>query len=163
MKGEQVTHVVKRGVGRPTRYDDSLVEKLTNYFDVDPHDYISHNFTTAGKSNYQIMTKSMPSIMGFCREVGITSATLHDWVDKHKEFAAAYAHARQLYEKMIVDIGIATNSTFAVFMLKCNFGWRDNEEVLQKDQGKAVRLKIVSERKDGGAKDPGEAVDWGDD
>lgn len=163
MESEQVTHVVKRGVGRPTLYDESMPERIISYFDIDTDDYIKHNFTTAEKSNYRLLVNNMPSIMGFCRSVGVDKSTLYRWIDAHPEFSRAYMHARDLYEDMIVKIGIACNGSFPVFFLKCNFGWRDNEEIIQKEQAKAVRMKIVSERKDGEAKDHGESVDWGDD
>lgn len=66
---------------------------------------------------------------------------------------------------MILNIGFATNSTFATFMLKANFGYRDNTEiVVTGDANKPVRLKIVSERpKDEKPREESEAVDWGDD
>jgi len=152
--------------GRPTSYTEDLPEKLLNYFNVDIDDYIQHTLTTAGKSNIRINPKYMPSIINFCNEIGVSKQTFHRWRAEHKEFNDAYTHARELYEQMILNIGFATNSTFATFMLKANFGYRDNTEiVVTGDANKPVRLKIVSERpqEQEKPKDEAEAVDWGDD
>lgn len=152
-------------VGRPTSYTEDMPEKLLEYFRVDVDDYIQHSHTTAGKSNIRINPKHMPSILNFCESIGITTTTFHDWRSKHKEFSVAYTQARELYEQIILNIGFATNSTFATFMLKANFGYRDNTEiVVTGDANKPVRLKIVSERpKDEKPREESEAVDWGDD
>lgn len=152
-------------VGRPTSYTEDMPEALLSFFRVDIDDIIKHNLTSAGKSNIRIDPKYLPSMIKFCESVGIHQSTLHEWRSKHAEFSEAYAQARQLYEQMILDIGFATNSTFATFMLKANFGYRDNTEiVVTGDANKPVRLKIVSERpKDEKPREESEAVDWGDD
>ena len=152
-------------VGRPTSYTEDMPEALLSFFRVDIDDIIKHNLTSAGKSNIRIDPKYLPSMIKFCESVGIHQSTLHEWRSKHTEFSEAYAQARQLYEQMILDIGFATNSTFATFMLKANFGYRDNTEiVVTGDANKPVRLKIVSERpKDEKPREESEAVDWGDD
>lgn len=152
-------------VGRPTSYTEDMPEALLSFFRVDIDDIIKHNLTSAGKSNIRIDPKYLPSMIKFCESVGIHQSTLHEWRSKHAEFSEAYTQARQLYEQMILDIGFATNSTFATFMLKANFGYRDNTEiVVTGDANKPVRLKIVSERpKDEKPREESEAVDWGDD
>lgn len=152
-------------VGRPTSYTEDMPEALLSFFRVDIDDIIKHNLTSAGKSNIRIDPKHLPSMIKFCESVGIHQSTLHEWRSKHAEFSEAYAQARQLYEQMILDIGFATNSTFATFMLKANFGYRDNTEiVVTGDANKPVRLKIVSERpKEEKPREESEAVDWGDD
>lgn len=152
-------------VGRPTSYTEDMPEALLSFFRVDIDDIIKHNLTSAGKSNIRIDPKYLPSMIKFCESVGIHQSTLHEWRSKHAEFSEAYAQARQLYEQMILDIGFATNSTFATFMLKANFGYRDNTEiVVTGDANKPVRLKIVSERpKEEKPREESEAVDWGDD
>ena len=165
---EQVTHVTERNKGgRPTSYTEDMPEALLSFFRVDIDDIIKHNLTAAGKSNIRIDPKHLPSMIKFCESVGIHQSTLHEWRSKHTEFSEAYAQARQLYEQMILDIGFATNSTFATFMLKANFGYRDNTEIVVKgDDTKPIRLKIVSERPqqpEDAPKDEAEAVDWGDD
>lgn len=168
MSDERVTYMTGRNKGgRPTSYTEDMPERLVEHFRIDLEQLLLHNFTTAGKSNLRMNPKILPSITKFCEEVGITTTTLHDWRAKHKEFADAYAHARMLYEDLIVTLGFTTNSTFSVFMLKANFGYRDNTEIVVKgDDTKPVRLKIVSERpkQDGEQpKEQQESVDWGDD
>lgn len=164
-------HTTKRGVGRPLTYTDDIPERLIDYFDKDFNDYIQHNFTTAGKSNYRVLP--IPTLTGFCREVGVMNSTFHRWMQadsalndsQRAELCNAYAQAKRLQENIVTQIGVATNGTFAAFMLKCNFGWRDNTEVKTDENVKPIRVKIVSERpveldiQEGGQA----AVDWGDD
>lgn len=165
-------HVVARGVGRPLTYTDDIPERLTDFFDKDFADYVEHNFTTAGKSNYRI--KPIPTLAGFCRELGIAPVTLHRWMSpesglnekQRDELCNAYTRARALQENIVTQIGIMTNGSFAAFMLKCNFGWRDNTEVKTDSEVKPIRVKIVSERpvelevQDGNEKT---SIEWGDD
>lgn len=162
-----VKHVTERNKGgRPSSYTEDMPERLVEHFRIDLDELLLHNFTTAQKSNLRLNPKILPSITKFCEEVGITKTTLHDWRSKHEEFAAAYAHARDLYEEMIVTLGFTTGSPFSTFMLKANFGWRDNTEVVVTgDATKPIRLKIVSERPADTRTDEekGQAVDWGDD
>ncbi|UGO51932.1 hypothetical protein DIENCEPHELON_62 [Klebsiella phage vB_KaeS_Diencephalon] len=166
---EPVNHVVERNkAGRPSMYTEDMPEALLSHFRVDLDEVLPHNFTTAGKSNIRVIPKYLPSMVKFCESVGITTTTLHRWRAEHKEFSDAYTQARQLYEDLLIGVGLATNSTFATFLLKASFGYRDNTEIVVKgDDTKPIRLKIVSERPEqpGGdaPKDEAEAVDWGDD
>lgn len=164
-------HTVKRGIGRPLTYTDDIPDRMIDFFDKDFNDYIQHNFTTAGKSNYRVLP--IPTLTGFCREIGVMNSTLHRWMqadsaltdEQRTELCNAYSHAKRLQENIVTQIGVATNGTFAAFMLKCNFGWRDNTEVKTDENVKPIRVKIVSERpveldiQDGGQ----QSVEWGDD
>lgn len=165
-------HVIARGVGRPLTYTDDVPDRLVDYFDRDVEDFIVHNFTTAEKSNYRV--KPIPTLAGFCRELGIAPVTLHRWMssesgltdEQRGQLSNAYSRARTLQENIVTQIGMMTNGTFAAFMLKCNFGWRDNTEVKTDETQKAIRVKIVSERpveldiQDSSEQKP---IDWGDD
>ncbi|QHJ80214.1 MAG: hypothetical protein [Bacteriophage sp.] len=164
-------HVVARGAGRPLTYTDDIPDRLTDFFDKDYNDFIVHNFTTAMKSNYRVLP--IPTLAGFCRELGIAPSTLHRWMStesaltdtQRNQLCNAYSRARALQENIVTQIGVMTNGTFAAFMLKCNFGWRDNTEVKTDENVKPIRVKIVSERPvDIEIEDGGQApVEWGDD
>ncbi|URC22415.1 hypothetical protein SUSUWATARI_00340 [Serratia phage vB_SmaM-Susuwatari] len=158
--------------GRPTLYTPDIPERLVDYFDLDHDEVIKHNMTTGDKSNYQIIIRKLPSMVGFCRMVGITTATLHLWMSNNSSLPPEekarltehYKHARTLYENLLITVGMTTGNTFVPFMLKCNFGWRDNEEVQSNEQNRVVRFKIVSpdDRPKANPNDK-PAEDWGDD
>lgn len=168
-----ITHTTKRNVlGRPCTYTDDIPQRMLDFFDRDPNEYIEHNFTTAGKSNYQV--KPIPTLTGFCRSLGITNAAFHLWLngttqgvsdEQRRALLDAYSQAKKMQEDIVSHIGIMTNGQFAAFFLRCNADWRDNTEV--KGQGetvKPVRIKVVSERPvEVELKDPAESVDWQDD
>lgn len=149
---DETKHVTKRGLGRPITYTDDVPERLVDFFDRDVEEFIVHNFTTAEKSNYRV--KPIPTLAGFCRELGIAPSTLHRWMsvesqlkqEQRDDLCNAYSRARTLQENIVTQIGMMTNGTFAAFMLKCNFGWRDNTEVKTDENVKPIRVKIVSER-----------------
>lgn len=165
-------HVVQRGAGgRPLTYTDDVPGRLVDFFDRDVDEFIVHNFTTAEKSNYRV--KPIPTLASFCRELGIAPVTLHRWMsaesgltDKQRgELCNAYNQARTLQENIVTQIGMMTNGTFAAFMLKCNFGWRDNTEVKTDETVKPIRVKIVTERPvDVEVTDKDDKpIEWGDD
>lgn len=168
----KVTHTTARGVGRPTAYTPDIPERIVDYFDVEHTDILVHNMTTAEKSNYKMAISKLPSMVGFCKSIGITTATLHLWMSKNSSLdpveketlTAAYKHARTLYESLLITMGMVTGNGFIPFMLKCNFGWRDNEEVKSDEQNRTVRFKIVSPT-DRPAEDPSakEPEQWGED
>lgn len=168
---DETKHVTPRGIGRPLTYTDDVPERLVDYFNVDVEDIVKHNMTTAEKSNYRV--KPIPTIAGFCRELGIAPVTLHRWMSvesglndtQRNELCNAYSQARALQENLVIQIGIMTNGTFSAFMLKCNFGWRDNTEVKTDENVKPIRVKIVSERPveldiQNGEQ---ESIEWGND
>jgi len=161
--------VTKRNKGgRPTSYTEDMPERLLSHFRVDIGEIIKHNFTTAGKSNSRINAAALPSMTKFCEEVGVTNTTLHEWRRVHPEFSLAYTHARAMYEELLVTLGLSMNNTFTVFMLKANFGWRDNVDVtVNSSSEKPVRLKIVTDADmppdTRTEEEKSSAVDWGDD
>lgn len=160
----------RRPVGRPLTYTDDVPGRLIDYFDRDVDEYVKHNFTTAGKSNYRVLPP--PTLVGFCREIGVSVVTLHRWMDKdsglsgeqRQELCNAYAQAKKLQENIVAAIGMLTNGSFAAFFLKCNHGWRETAE-LQLNTDKPIRLNIVSQRPQDTRTDEEKAavVDWGDD
>ena len=167
----EAKHTTQRNIGRPLTYTDDVPERLVDYFNVDVNEVVQHNMTTAEKSNYRV--KPIPTIAGFCRELGIAPVTLHRWMssesgltdEQRGDLCNAYSQARALQENLVIQIGIMTNGTFSAFMLKCNFGWRDNTEVKTDENVKPIRVKIVSERPvDLDVEiENGKPIDWGDD
>lgn len=169
---EKTSYLIQRNsAGRPCNYTPDIPERLVDFFDRDPEEFITHNFTSTGKSNYRVLP--VPTMAAFARELGIGKNVIYSWMDEgsllvpeeRARLRGAYSRAKALQENIILQIGLMTNSTFATFMLKCNFGWRDNTEVKSEEQSKTIRLKIVTERPvevedESGS---GESVEWGDD
>lgn len=114
--------------GNPGIYDDSMPKRLLDFFNKDVNEYLIHNLTAAGKSNYQIKPDGFPTLQKFARMIGVQHNTLQRW-KQHPEWAAAMNDAMRMQEEAAVNIGIATNGQFAQFLLKCCHGWRDSEDL----------------------------------
>ena len=128
---KEAKHITERNtkLGPPTKYTSDMPEALIEFFNVDPDEYLKHNFTNAMKSNFQIIPGKFPTLIKFARSIGVSRATFYLWAEEHPEFKKAMDDAKQLQEEAVVNIGIATNGGFAAFMLKCNHGWRDNDDL----------------------------------
>jgi len=66
---------------------------------------------------------------GCARAAGVDEATLRDWLDKHAEFARAFARARARGEQeLAVDaLDGEVDSSMARFLLKTSFGYVETE------------------------------------
>lgn len=157
---DKITHTTKRQHGLPTKYTEDMPGRLLDYFNCDPDDYLVVTSMDSGRTDYRILAKNLPTLVKFARMVGVNRMTLYDWQKAHPEFAEAMAEAKSLQEEAIVNIGISTNGQFTNFMLKCNHGWRDNDD-LNVGTGDTGEVTVVFKRGKSQAEREAEEADAG--
>jgi hypothetical protein len=141
----QGTTVAKHPGGRPTKYEDWMVEAMLTYF-------------TKEVGNF-------PTLAGFSASIGVSRDTLHDWATakdvsgnlRNPEFSYAYKRAKELQEENLV-LGALTgkyNATFAIFTAKNVLGWRDKveQEITGKDGGPLAGIQVMFVNPDGTDRD----------
>jgi hypothetical protein len=120
-------------MGAPTKFKPEYVEELTKFFDVDPVKIVEDVYKT--KQGTEIKKErevsiQLPTVIGFCRKIGITKKTLFNWMEKHEDLLHAYTHAKDIQENIWLQCGLKGlyQPTFAIFAGKNMFGWKDKQE-----------------------------------
>lgn len=133
--------------GRPSIYTDDFPIYLINYFNMEvPKGWLSTD--NHGKQQYLVEPIKMPTIEGFCGEMGMTTTTLNKWVrdDMHPCFTAAYHYVKSEIAKITVQGTMQGNfDRSSSKMALLNFAnWREkNEEDLNN------KIQITIDKKDG--------------
>lgn len=126
--------------GRPTKYRKEFCDAIIEYFSIEPNRqelvstgtaYDKNGDVKFEKKEYKYFPNKLPTLFRFAEKIGVTMPTLHDWVDKHEEFASAYTRARELYTHFLVENGLMGlyNSQFAIFVAKNTTDMKDKVEV----------------------------------
>ncbi|SET79541.1 DNA-packaging protein gp3 [Marinobacter segnicrescens] len=121
-------------VGRPTKYEPRFAQMLIDHFDVEPGFY-SDVQQRDGTTKKVYKANVFPTIAGFCRKIGITKKTLHNWAHETKEdgsllrpeFLHAYEMAKETQEEMLTTNGLmgSYQGNFAALVAKNLLDWRD--------------------------------------
>jgi hypothetical protein len=131
--------------GRPTKYEDWMVDAMLTYF-------------TKEVGNF-------PTLAGFSASIGIARDTLHDWATakdvsgnlRNPEFSDTYKRAKELQEENLVSGALTGkyNATFAIFTAKNVLGWRDKieQEITGKDGGPLAGIQVMFVNADGTERD----------
>jgi hypothetical protein len=121
--------------GRPTKFEPRFTAMLLDHFDVEPgfqQDVLQRDGTTRSVFTANIF----PTISGFCRKIGITKKTLHNWAHQmseggktpaHPDFLHAYEMAKETQEEMLTTNGLmgGYQGNFAALVAKNLLDWRD--------------------------------------
>ena len=141
----QGSPVAKHPGGRPTKYEDWMVDAILKYFDTSVGDF--------------------PTLAGFAASIGVSRETLHDWatakgVDgalRNQQFSDAYKKAKDLQEQNLVKGALTGvyNPTFAIFTAKNVLGWRDKveQEITGKDGAPLAGIQVMFVNPDGTERD----------
>ncbi len=121
-------------MGRPTTYKPEYCEEIIKYFSIEPYSLVEREIIKDGQSvAIQVREASdFPNFAGFACQIDTHRAVLHDWCEKHPDFADAYKKAKELQEKWLVTNAMKMNmvsTPFAIFTAKNVIGWRDQKEV----------------------------------
>lgn len=127
--------------GRPTKYNDEIIQKLNDFFQLpspDEDDGNCYKEVRDVNEKVQLIPKRLPTLERFAVENGLSSSTLRDWASatnddgklKYPAFSATYSRAREvqsIYIQESMFVGAAPTNA-ATFMLKNNHGWKDKQE-----------------------------------
>ena len=122
-------------MGRPTLYRPEYCDAVMEYFqrprEAREVKVSAENREGEWKQAYRTICAELPSIAGFCIELGISRNTLYEWQKAHADFRDSCARAVLLAESLVADRGNngLYNAQFAAFYGKNVFGWKDKTEV----------------------------------
>ncbi|AZS06241.1 terminase small subunit [Pantoea phage vB_PagS_MED16] len=149
---DQVSFTVGRNgykIGRPTKYDPAFIELMYDYYDVDVQDLVMQGRADNGRPYAAYKVGSMPSTRGFARSIGTWHDVVIDWTKQHDEFKVAYARCMNHLEFLKGEIARAVDRpTGFIFDLKCNHGWRDNDQAtpVAVSSGTKVVMEFVADK-----------------
>lgn len=132
-KGNQ--YALDNDGGRPTKYKPEYCEMIIEHFREEPYTVMyKEEYHKDGelKSKTPILTaNALPTFQSFADKIGVNVDTLREWADKHKEFSASYARAKQMQEHiwLVNSMQNLYNSQFAQFFGKNCLGYKDKVEV----------------------------------
>ena len=92
--------------GRPTKYRKVYCKKLVEFFDIEP--YEDRPLEHYGKDgnikwiDYKRMANRLPTLRNFAKSIEVDYSTVYDWIKKHKEFANAFTHAKDLQKWFLI-------------------------------------------------------------
>lgn len=123
--------------GAPSKYNEDIPQKMLDYFDVESTKTILVKYYdkkgTLSKEEEKEIANTLPTIEGFCRTIGISKNTLHEWLkdDSKAELQDAYKKAKDMQEAMWQENSLKGlyNPIFTIFMGKNVFGWKDKQEI----------------------------------
>lgn len=107
-------------VGRPSSYKPEYAKQLVDYFSVKPGSRVGGKW----------VANSLPTLAGFCCEIGVHRETLLNWADVHEEFFDAYKKAKDYQEHILIENGLmgGYDKSFAIFTAKNLIDWKDKQE-----------------------------------
>ena len=143
--------LIKRGLGRPTKYKKIYAEMLVDYFDIPPTYEKEITITTKDGKMYtktETVANDIPTFEGFAESIQVDDKTLERWNkartstgrQTHPEFCRAYSRAKQLQKQILITNALAGryNSSFAMFYAKNVTELRDKIELPRDDEGNLV-------------------------
>jgi hypothetical protein len=117
-------------MGRPTKLNEEMMERIRTYLDRHAHDTIERiNFTKDGRVDIPVPIP--PSINGLSLDVGITRETLYEWAKINKEISDILRRIVAKYEEILKENGLSDryNAGFAKFLLSCDHGKREKTDI----------------------------------
>ena len=101
----------------------------------------------------QAQSGQIPFLVNFCLENSLSIRTAHSWVEKYKEFEAAYEECKQIQASMIEQSALSRriDASFAQFLLRASHGYKTESQLrLANEQGASgashpfeVNIKVV--------------------
>lgn len=128
-------------VGRPTKYDEKYCKQLIAMFDIDATREVYETYTYKDGTTKEVSRlepAELPTITDFAKKIGVNKDTLYEWAKKHKEFSDSLKKAKEMQENIWQKNSLMGlyNSTFAIFMGKNCYGWKDRQEIENKHEFK---------------------------
>ena len=125
--------------GRPTKYHPDIVQKMIDYFDIEPYTVeITENEVTGEITRKKIIS-NLPTKAGFAAKSRVSRDTFNAWATatdkdgnlKYPDFSAAYKTISDYQEHILVTntLNGSYKENFAKFLAKNYLGFRDNAEL----------------------------------
>jgi hypothetical protein len=121
-RGENGRFLPGNEIGKETRYDGKTVFGLVKY----KEEYAKKLIAYFDDDTIKVHTFSR-----FADTIGVSESTLANWAEKHAQFGAAYARAKEKQKDEII-VGTITrdfDSNFAKFLLINNYGMTDKSTI----------------------------------
>lgn len=123
--------------GRPTKYDPSYCKQLLNMFDVDATREVYETYTYKDGTTKEVSRLEpveLPTITDFAKKIGVNKDTLYEWAKKYEEFSDTMKKVKEIQENIWQKNALMGlyNPTFAIFMGKNCYGWKDKQEIENK-------------------------------
>jgi hypothetical protein len=134
--------MTKNKGGRPTKYNEGMIEKVIDYYSQPLFIYEEVEVATATgvKTVMQKIPNEFPIVEGFCDLVGIDKATFYNWCDAHPSFFDAYKQCKAKQARRLVTHGLmgTYNASITRLMLSICTDYREN-----KDDSPSGEIKVV--------------------
>lgn len=130
--------------GRPTKYDESFVEKAEEYLELHQDEEVQ--VVKQSSEKYEMFDNKLkvklPTIEGFARFLGVNKTTLYEWEKDHKDFSNALDKIRTEQQERLINSGLSGdyNSTIAKLILSSNHGMREKTDTDLTTGGLAIQF-----------------------
>lgn len=123
--------------GRPTKYDSKYCKQIIAMFDVEPTREVYETYTYKDGTTKEVSRlepAELPTMADFAKKINVNIDTLYEWAKKHPEFSEAMKKAKEIQENIWQKNSLLGlyNPTFAIFMGKNCYGWKDKQEIENK-------------------------------
>lgn len=134
----------KSNVGRPTLYDESMLERAKEYILF---------FQTAGKEDIENHTEVIPTMSGLAMFLGVSKRVLYLWRDANQDFMHTLEGLQDTQETLLLNNGLRGRFNPQISKLAlANHGYSDKPVIDEKDE-QATPVQIVVNVQDARKKD----------
>lgn len=125
---------VKHPGGRPTKYNDKMIQEVYAYLEsvAEDEEYEFHKTRGLNTDTYEEkLNVKLPTIQGLSLWIGCNIDTLHEWGKVHPEFSDALQDLKKVQHDKLIEGSMSGkyNSTIAKLMLSSNHGYVERKDV----------------------------------
>lgn len=128
---------MKHAGGRPTEYNQSILEKSKEYLKICVDEIEEYHKTRGEKSDgYERLVRvKIPTIEGLAVYLGITRPTVYDWIKIHPEFSYIIDELQAIQADRLLNNGLSGdyNPTIAKVLLT-KHGYREGIDQTTNDK-----------------------------
>lgn len=143
---------ISKKTGRPTKYDDTILDKTQDYINSCVDEYDEFHKTRSDNSNgYDRLVKvNLPSVAGLAVYLRVSKSTIWLWAKDYPDFSDALDEIAVLQEKRLVDGGMSGeyNSTIAKLVLATNHNYREKSDVTSDNEKLQAGVIILPSKND---------------
>ena len=132
-------------VGRPTKYDDTIIPRTIEYIDsCEDEEYDWTKSESSGKVDSESwehrIRVNLPTMEGLALKLDVSRDTLYEWRDNYKEFSDTLRKLLHKQQQMLIAKGLSGdyNPTIAKLILSANHGMKEKTEQDITSGGKAI-------------------------
>lgn len=141
-----------RKVGRPSKYDPALCDKVDEYLAICVDEEKEFHKTRGDNTNSfeRRLRVKLPTIGGFSLFVNVPERTIYDWRDAHAEFSQSLDKIVKEQERRLLENGLSGdyNSTIAKLILSSNHGYKEKSDVTSDNKAIPILANVFSDHSD---------------